>query len=515
MMLRHGASAPREARRWTARARDASAARRRGDGGFTLVEVLIALVILGMVVPAALFITRNLNQQAANIGADVQGVQQDTTAGEALYPYLQSATAVLSDSTSTYLDAEIYFGFDQQNAIPNTAELEVTLVRPPGADPYGKQTELEATIVNPVPASQCANNQAQQCTQSRTVGTYSALYEPGAFTYEYNTPVGSTGPSGLTDPSALNTPSTTQAGSVVLSEIVKVEINITFLAGPNRPITGYSQIQASHFNTTVYLENAVGGQSKQTTLSLISPGTIIYSPGGPTESVLEAEISPEQVDVGTVSFTVFLQSMQSPVVVCANAQVLEGYAECSFNAPGYGGGTATAQYEPPPGDQEYQPSPVVQASIESFVPTSINFGTVTDAVGQHLQVPVTVSDAVTGSGAPSVPGQGDVVFEYYYCSSGTGSTSTSSSSTTSSTTPNGACSASIAAGPDTVCLPCGQGQNPPPTWTDVTFLDSGDFPDLPTVPVEGSWIEVLASYQGSGYFAPSSRISVQFQMRDQ
>lgn len=491
MALPARAGSPRSRQPWTARARAARAARRHGDAGFTLVEVLVSMVILGLVVPGVLLITRNLSQQATNIGTDVQGVQEDQTAGEALYPYLQSATAVLADSTGTYLDAEINLGFDKDNAIPNTARLQVTLE----PAPIGQQTTLVTSITPTAGPGQTA--------VTHSVGTYFALYEPNAFIYYYNTP---NGPSGVSNPSALAVaPSSTVSPTVQISDIVEVEVNITFLAGPNKPLIGYKQIQESHYNTTVYLENAIGSHSKQTDLNLIAPGQILYSSA--TLSYLQAVISPAP-DVGTVVFTVDTSSMSGPQVVCAAAAVLGGVATCPFNAPGWGGGTATAQYQPPANNQEYLPSQIVETSIESFVPTQITFGSVQDARGAPLVIPATVSLAPSAAGGPTVPATGDVVFTYYLCPSPSSSTS---SSTTSSTTATGACSNITAAGPDAVCLPCGS-TTTTATWIDQSWSDSGDFPDLPTVLASGSWIEVNASYQGNSFFAPSSLFSVPFQL---
>jgi hypothetical protein len=468
--------------------------------------VLIALVILGLVVPAVFFITRNMSQQAANVGGTVQGVQQDQTAGEALYPYLQAATAVLNDSTGDMLDAEIYWGFDKVDAIPNTAELTVTLNPPPGCAPgtcYGKQTTLTATLA---PAG--LGTYAQQ--HATTVGTFYALYEPDVFTYLYNTSLHPSGVSGVTNPQAFfGGPSTTMAGQVQLSQIVEVEVNITFLAGPDQPIVGYSQIEKSHFNTTVYLENAAGSKAKQTYLTLISPGTITY---GSSTSYLQAVISPGQVSVGTVEFSVYLpSSMAQPVVECPAAHVFEGIATCPFNSPGWGGGTAMAVYQPPADNPEYLPSQQVSISIESFVPTTLSFGTVGTARGgppTYVTVPVTVSDAVAGG--PAVPASGNMVFSYYFCSGPGSSTTSSSSSTTSTTTATGLSCGTLAAGPYTDCLPCGTSPTGP-TWTDKSWSNSGNFPLL-GVPTSGSTIQIEVTYGGFSYFAPSSVISQTFSL---
>lgn len=465
-------------RRRAERARLAWATRRQNEHGFSLVEMLVALVILGLIVPGVLFVSRNLEQQTQNIGSTVAGVQEDQTAGQALTPYLRSATAVLADSSSTTLDTTIDLGFDKANAIPNTAELTVQLVNcnADGTSPAGEQTELVTSLTPTL-------------GQTKSVGTYDALCELPAFEYWYYE--GTTEVTTYTPGSLIATPSSTVAGQLQISEIVAVTVNVTFLAGPGKSLVGSQSIQSAHYNTTVYLENSANETQPETHLTVVAPTTIVDN----QLSVVQAVIAPAP-NVGYVSFSITLPSLSEPQTICSDEPVLGGAATCTFKSPGYGAGSVLATYYPPQGNASYDQS-ASEGSVISYIPTAISPDFTVGAGPQNtFNVGVSVIDAL-GAGSPQVPSGGTVAFTYYACSSNGGTTTT--------TNALGACGNPPYYGPDNALLSSptsstsgASGAAGPPTASDS---------NVPVPTTTGTQVEIVASYEGSGIFAPSSEIS--------
>ena len=159
------------------------------------------------------------------------------------------------------------------------------------------------------------------------------------FTYYYNNY--STTPVSLA--------STTTPTNAQLAEIVAVGINVTFLAGPHKPVYGFHAVHASNFQTTIYLQNAAGAPAPTSATTITAPTSAVV--GSPL--TLTATVSPVP-DGGTVTFTVTYGG--SPLSVCTapvDVSTTTGTATCTFT-PGSGGTyDVTASFS---GTSDFQPS---------------------------------------------------------------------------------------------------------------------------------------------------------------
>jgi hypothetical protein len=443
----------------------------------TLVELVIAILVLALLVPSTYLVARNLTQQSTNIGDTVVGVQQNQTAGRVLYPYLRAATTVLgpgavsgagsSGSGPTQLVATVNLGFDKANAIINHATLVSTLV-PPAAP------GMDATLVTTITPAQ---------GQSHAIGTYYA--EPVAsggsiFTYYYynggqcpgttttSTTSAVSGPSGCSSFTGVHSLSQLPP-SIQYTQIVAVSINVTFLAGPNKPVLGYGGVHSSVFDTTVYLENATGTIAPETATSILTPGSILD--GQP--SVVQAQISPAP-DGGTVSFSLQM-STGPPTTLCSGSVVLDGVATCSWTPSTYGSGTVTATYT---GDTSYLPSTSTATAITIDVTTQLAITSVLP-YNDNFKINASVSDSV----GQSIPTGQTVTFAYSECSGSTCSGPYWTDSATYSANPVSDQSTGNRTGSNTGAY--------------IMSVICGEQPPY------GTW-EVVVSYPTNGYFLGST-----------
>lgn len=390
---------------------------RRGDAGFTFIELVVAMAIAGIVLPAFFMLARNLNQQSVAIGDTVTAVQQGQTAAEALYPILHSATTVLAGSNATTLCARAFNGYDQGNEIPNVALIESQLI-PPAAP--GDDAELATTLVY-----ESQNPQGQTTYSTKEIGTYYAVPSTTVFMYGFNGgatsapttsdatgPTGPTGPTGgdglqwTYDPASLvnqvgsttststppsTTTSTPAAGFVPgtpcqqaaqatngyeYTDVVAVHVDVSFVAGPRQPTQGFAAAHPTSFETTIALQNSTGAAAPTSTIGFTFPGTIIDG----ESSTINAEISPPPAGngAGTVAFDISINGVLQSTS-CSAVPVNNGVASCvfqptAFGAPGSNcssGGIVTATYS---GDTSLLSSTSPQTCFTSMIATAIQNG---------------------------------------------------------------------------------------------------------------------------------------------
>lgn len=315
-----------------------------GEGGFTIAEMAVTLLVTSIIIVLAFGFVTNLLQQATNVRDTMQGVQQDQTAGEGLLQFLHSAIDVLSGSNATTLNASILAGVSSETPGTATFSAQLTNSASPNLD------AVFSTTVTPCPVS------ASTCSTPRTIDDYDAVNSSAVFTYYYNnysvTPVVL---------ASTNTPTNAE-----LSEIVAVGVDVTFLAGPHVPIEGFQAVRPSNFQTTVYLQNAAGAPSPTTTT------TLSYSPTSPlanspltvTATVASGTAFP---DGGTVNFTV--STGGSALSVCTSAAQVStsnGQATCTFTPLTSGAYIVSATFS---GTDDFQPSTSPPTTIDVLTPT--------------------------------------------------------------------------------------------------------------------------------------------------
>jgi len=312
--------------------------RRRGrhhgdDSGFTLVEMLVTMAVMAIIVPVIYGLIGNLSQQSVDLHDTMLGLQQDQTAGNSLLEYLHGAVTVLPGSTPTTLIATIEAGFNTTTGTQGIATLEAQLLPPSG-------TNADASFVVSI---------TPQGGTPAPVGTYYVVNTADPFTYYYYATAGATAPScgGSTPTTTTNPPDGTGQELVgtydpcaVLGNIVAVGVDVTFLAGPQKPLQGFQAIQPTTFQTTVYLQNA--NAPAPTTATVVTfPNT---SPRYGTNVSFVATITPVP-DGGSVTATVTRgSSIISNTCSSATALSATGQATCSFYASNTGTYTVTATY---------------------------------------------------------------------------------------------------------------------------------------------------------------------------
>lgn len=318
-----------------ARARLRRAQRRRpqGDGGFTLIELLVAMAVLAIIVPVIFGLIENLSQQSVDLHDTVLGLKQDQTAGNALLEYLHGAVTVLPGSTQTTLVASIEAGYNTTTGTQDIATLEAQLVPPSGSN-------VDASFVVSI---------TPQGGTPHPIGTYYVVNTTDPFTYYYYTTSGTTAPScGSTTPTTTtNPPDATGQVLVgtfdpcaVLANVVAVGVDVTFLAGPQKPLQGFQAIQPTTFQTTVYLQNA-NAPAPTTATAVSFPDT---TPVHGTNVAFTVTVAPVP-DGGSVT-AVVTEGGSTISNTCSSATSLSstGQASCTFYAWSSGTYTVTATY---------------------------------------------------------------------------------------------------------------------------------------------------------------------------
>ncbi len=369
-------------------------------------EMVVTLLIVAVVLPLTLGLVRNLMQQSQNVHDTIVGVQQSQTAGEALLKYLHGTEVILPGSNATTLNASILAGADSTST-PYTATLTATLTNSTGPNldatfttsltPNGGTTLSVGTYdavnssqvftyyyVNPTTGSSTTTTSASTTTTTVATSTACGSSSTTTSTTSTTSPVSTTT---TTLPNGLS--STSAPTNVQLSEIVAVGINVTFLAGPHVPTEGFQAVHPTTFATTIYLQNATGGPTPSTALSLANSTS---SPAVGSPLTITATVAPVP-DAGTVSFcvtqgvspgTVLTTACAAPVSVAltgANA----GTATCTFNPPSGGSYGINAVYS---GSANYQPSTTGTLVVAVPIPTTL---TLTAAAGSSKQLNLTAT----------------------------------------------------------------------------------------------------------------------------
>ncbi len=338
------------------------------DEGLTLIELLVSIAVTAIIVPVIVLLIVTLVRANVNVANTMVGVRQDETAGEALVQYLHGTTVILPGSNATTLNASILDGYDQSSYEADTATLNATL--DDSANP-----NLDGTFQTTLTPDGGSG--------ARTVSTYDAINSTSVFTYYYN------GSTGLT--------STAAPTDSMLSEIVAVEVNVTFLAGPHVPAAGY-QVRPTHFDTTVYLQNSSGDPAPGTTTTLSPPGNpVLNSP-----ATVTAAVSPTP-DGGTVTFTVsYGGTAENVCSTPVDVSTSTGKASCTFTPTASGSYSVSATYS---GTSDFQPSTSTSATFVIPISTTTTL-TVTPSSGA-LATSATVSPAPDGGTVMIyVPGHG-------------------------------------------------------------------------------------------------------------
>ena len=252
-----------------------------GDGGFTLVEMVVVILILGIVFAITSSLLISFNQQTTNIRYSLAGVTQANLAGQTFVQYLRGATEVLPAYNSvgaqvapsaTEFDAIVSEGFDATTSTSNCTNLDALWFLPPGAradaqfdvtfdvpaagPANGKPTPpLPWSSISPGAAVPTAYTPASSCTPasstSRTVATYYAYAAQSmatnpVFTYYAYDSTSKLYALPIEDP----------VPACAISEIVAVGVHVTFLAGPQLPTQGFAADQPTTLDTIVYLRGS-------------------------------------------------------------------------------------------------------------------------------------------------------------------------------------------------------------------------------------------------------------------
>jgi len=331
-----------------ARTRTRTRAAGRGDAGFTFIEMLVAMAVLAIIVPVIYGLIGNLSQQSVDLHDTMLGLKQDQTAGNALLEYLHGAVTVLPGSTPTTLIASVEAGYNTTTSTQDIATLEAQLVPPSGSN-------ADASFVVSI---------TPQGGTPHPVGTYYVVNTADPFTYYYYASVGATEPScGSSTPTTTTNPPDATGQELVgtydpcaaLGNVVAVGVDVTFLAGPQKPLQGFQAIQPTTFQTTVYLQNA--NAPAPTTATVVSfPNT---APTYGTTVAFTVTVSPVP-DGGSVT-AVVTRGSSTISNTCASATSLSttGQASCSFYAASRATYTVTATYSgvaSPPAATSYSAS---------------------------------------------------------------------------------------------------------------------------------------------------------------
>lgn len=319
-------SCPRRVLSWPSTRRPAE-----DEDGFTIVEMVVAMLVLSVISVLSFAFITNILQQATNVRDTMQGVQQDQTAGEGMLQYLHAATDVLSGSNANTLNVSLLAGVVSGQPGSDTFTAQLTNSASPKLD------AVFSTTITQCPIS------ATSCGTPRTVDDFDAVNSNTVFTYYYNNYSGNTA----------TLASTTAPTTAQLSEIVAVGVDVTFLAGPHVPTVGFQAVRASTFDTTFYLQNASGNPAPTTTT------TISESPAGPTVGTsvtLTATVASNgsSVDGGFVTFTVATGG--SNLSVCTSEEIVDtstGQATCTFTPEATGSYSVSGAFT---GTNDYQPS---------------------------------------------------------------------------------------------------------------------------------------------------------------
>ncbi len=353
------------------------------DVGFTIVETAITLLIVSIVMGLVFGFITNFFQQSVNVSDTMSGVQQDQTAGEGLLQYLHAAIVILPGSNATTLDASILDGVTSgTNPVPQVATFQAELVAPAGPN-------LDATFQTSMAANggYCPVPPAAPNPNCRSMNDYDVVNSSTVFTYYLG---------------GASVTTTTTPTNAQLSEIVAVGVDVTFLAGPQKPTEGFQAVRPTTLQTTVYLQNASGAPAPTSTVSVSAPNGTVGSP-----LTLTATVAPVP-DGGFVTFTVTLNG--NTLSVCTSGAIVsttDGTATCTFTPAQGGTYDVSATFS---GTSDFQPSSSSVTAVSVPIPTSFtSIRVVAGATTLALTAFLTASQnpsGITGSVVFTVTQQG-------------------------------------------------------------------------------------------------------------
>jgi type II secretory pathway pseudopilin PulG len=375
--------------------------RRGQDDGFTIVETVITLLIMSIVVGLVLGFMTNLLQQSTNVRDTMAGVQQDQTAGEGLLQYLHAAIVILPGSNATTLDASILDG--DPSGTPQTATFQAEYIAPGGAGldatfqtslaPNGGYCPVPPATPNP----NCRSiNDYDVCPLNMSGPPCSLPGSPvqtAVFSY-YCAGTSTCTSTPTPEPCPAGFSCTTAPTPAELAEIVAMNIDVTFLAGPQRPIEGFQAVRPTSFETTVYLQNASGAPAPTSVVSVVATGTKAI--GSPL--TLTATVSPTP-DGGYVTFSV-TQNTSAYCTTAVDVSTTTGTAACTFTPPVGGTYEVSATFSGTfSGSSVFQAATSSQSAIVIPIQTTTTIG-VTPASGQlSIAATVTAADGSTPTGS--------------------------------------------------------------------------------------------------------------------
>ncbi|MGD0085171.1 MAG: prepilin-type N-terminal cleavage/methylation domain-containing protein [Acidimicrobiales bacterium] len=289
--------------------------RQRNDGGLTLVELVVTLLVIAIVMTLTSMLIVSVNQQSSDMLDTLKGVESATGAEQSFIQYLQGSTELLAlfngagtqiAPSDTEMDMVVNDGFstttpgsnnpnnwgNNEPYTSNCTNLDAIWSvpsSPAGADAqFSVGSDVQATgLPNQAPWSTAGNgagpytfNPTSPCSPPstaaiRSVSNYYALstQTDPVFTYwAWGTVSTSTTTTIVAKPNippGLVQLPVNAAGVIplcALSEVAAVGIHVTFLAGPQTPKEGFAADQPTTLSTLVFLiGNATAGATTSTT----------------------------------------------------------------------------------------------------------------------------------------------------------------------------------------------------------------------------------------------------------
>jgi type II secretory pathway pseudopilin PulG len=264
--------------------RAAAERRRRGEAGFTVTEMAVTLVVMGIVFGLVMGLIVGLQQQQVNVRATTAGIEQSQLASSELIQYLRAASALVVNSSTASV---------RPNDGPDLDDLTVTALI--GTSSSGAVQPVTISVNYSASGSQLKGTGVLTVTftgtaASRTIATYYVLApctatpcpasEAPLFTYyEYST-TGSPGSVVAIPATSIPEPQGLKE-QCALQKIVAIGINISFFAGPSdTPTRGYAADVATTIQTMVFLRNVSVVYGSTTTI----PATTTTLPAGGCEA---------------------------------------------------------------------------------------------------------------------------------------------------------------------------------------------------------------------------------------
>jgi prepilin-type N-terminal cleavage/methylation domain-containing protein len=224
-----------------------------GDGGFSLVEMVVGIVVFSIIASIAFTVINQTIPQGQAITDTVAGVQQSDRANESILEYLRGVTS-FTNASASQLNASASVGYNSTTV------------------PYGPDTVSLSALwcAGPIVAGACTGAvHGQDATFSVTVnGAVTSEYfaRPivvGGVTQPTFTYYKDNGAGGLT---ALTAP----VPACAYPEIYAIGVDVAFEAGPQKPTEGFFADQPSTLVSTIYLRNPTGSATTTSSTSTTS-----------------------------------------------------------------------------------------------------------------------------------------------------------------------------------------------------------------------------------------------------